>query len=33
LYRFAMTGALLTEYVRKTEENYRRQVAELGLIR
>jgi putative tricarboxylic transport membrane protein len=33
LYPFAMTGALLTEYVRKTEENYRRQVAELGLIR
>jgi putative tricarboxylic transport membrane protein len=33
LYPFAMTGALLTEYVRKTEESYRRQVAELGLIR
>jgi putative tricarboxylic transport membrane protein len=33
LYPFAMTGKLLTEYVAKTEENYRRQVAELGLVR
>jgi putative tricarboxylic transport membrane protein len=33
LYPFAMTGELLTEYVKKTEESYRRQVAELGLIR
>jgi len=33
LYPFAMTGKLLTEYVAKTEENYRRQAAELGLVR
>jgi putative tricarboxylic transport membrane protein len=33
LYPFAMTGKLLTEYVARTEENYRRQVAELGLVR
>jgi putative tricarboxylic transport membrane protein len=33
LYPFAMTGALLTEYVAKTERNYRRQAAELGLVR
>jgi len=33
LYPFAMTGNLLTEYVKKTEENYRRQAAELGLVR
>jgi putative tricarboxylic transport membrane protein len=33
LYPFAMTGKLLTEYVAKTEENYRKQVAELGLVR
>lgn len=33
LYPFAMTGELLTEYIAKTEEHYRRQVAELGLVR
>ena len=33
LYPFAMTGKLLTDYVAKTEEHYRRQVAELGLVR
>jgi putative tricarboxylic transport membrane protein len=33
LYPFAMTGTLLTEYIARTEENYRRQAAELGLVR
>jgi putative tricarboxylic transport membrane protein len=33
LYPFAMTGALLTEYVAKTERHYRRQATELGLLR
>jgi putative tricarboxylic transport membrane protein len=33
LYPFAMTGALLTEYVARTERNYRRQATELGLLR
>jgi putative tricarboxylic transport membrane protein len=33
LYPFAMTGATLTAYVRKTEESYRRQAKEFGLLR
>ena len=33
LYPFAMTGAALTEYVRKTVDNYGKQSKELGLVR
>ncbi len=33
LYPFAMTGAALTEYVKKTVENYGRQAREFGLVR
>jgi putative tricarboxylic transport membrane protein len=33
LYPFAMTGATLTAYVKKTEESYRRQAKEFGLLR
>jgi putative tricarboxylic transport membrane protein len=33
LYPFAMTGATLTEYIRKTADNYGREVRELGLVR
>ncbi|MFL9924227.1 tripartite tricarboxylate transporter substrate-binding protein [Herbaspirillum lusitanum] len=33
LYPFAMTGAPLTEYVRKLVEQYRKQSQELGLVR
>lgn len=33
LYPFAMTGAPLTDYVRKVVEQYRKQSQELGLVR
>ncbi|MDB5823705.1 MAG: tripartite tricarboxylate transporter substrate binding protein [Herminiimonas sp.] len=33
LYPFAMTGATLTAYVKKTEETYRHQAKEFGLLR
>jgi len=33
LYPFAMTGAALTEYVKKTVDNYGRQAREFGLVR
>jgi putative tricarboxylic transport membrane protein len=33
LYPLAMTGAKLTAYVKNTEESYRRQARELGLLR
>ncbi len=33
LYPFAMTGAQLTDYVRKVVEQYRKQSQELGLVR
>lgn len=33
LYPFAMTGDALTNYVKKTVENYGRQVQEMGLMR
>lgn len=33
LYPFAMTGAALTEYIKKTAENYGKEIKELGLVR
>lgn len=33
LHPFAMTGPALTEYIRKTIENYHRQARDLGLVR
>jgi len=33
LYPFAMTGAALTDYIRKVVEQYRKQSQELGLVR
>ena len=33
LYPFAMTGTLLTDYIKKTVDRYGRQVKELGLVR
>jgi putative tricarboxylic transport membrane protein len=33
LYPFAMTGATLTEYVKKTMDNYNKEIRELGLAR
>ena len=33
LYPFAMTGAPLTDYIKKTVDKYGRQVKELGLVR
>ncbi len=33
LYPFAMTGASLTDYVKKTVDNYSRQSRDLGLVR
>ncbi|NMM35940.1 MAG: tripartite tricarboxylate transporter substrate binding protein [Glaciimonas sp.] len=33
LYPFAMSGDLLTEYVKKTVDNYGKQAGELGLVR
>jgi putative tricarboxylic transport membrane protein len=33
LYPFAMTGNEFSEYIRKTVDNYGRQVKELGLVR
>jgi putative tricarboxylic transport membrane protein len=33
LYPFALTGAALTEHVARTEQSYRRQAAQLGVLR